>query len=42
MRTTEPKKEFILREPRAGEFGWMVTRHAVLYAHEYQWTENLG
>jgi DNA-binding MarR family transcriptional regulator/GNAT superfamily N-acetyltransferase len=37
---TEPKSEFILREPRAGDFGWMVTRHAVLYWQEYQWTEN--
>jgi DNA-binding MarR family transcriptional regulator/GNAT superfamily N-acetyltransferase len=36
----EPKDEFILHEPRAGDFGWMVTRHAVLYAQEYQWTEN--
>ena len=40
MRDAEPKNEFILREPRAGDFGWMVTRHAVLYAQEYKWTEN--
>jgi DNA-binding MarR family transcriptional regulator/GNAT superfamily N-acetyltransferase len=29
--------DFIMREPRAGDFGWIVTRHAVLYAQEYQW-----
>ena len=40
MCAAETNKEFILREPRAGDFGWMVTRHAVLYAQEYQWTEN--
>ena len=36
----EPTPGFILREPRAGDFGWIVARHAVLYAQEYGWTEN--
>jgi DNA-binding MarR family transcriptional regulator/GNAT superfamily N-acetyltransferase len=27
----------ILREPKPGDFGWIVARHAVLYAQEYQW-----
>jgi DNA-binding MarR family transcriptional regulator/GNAT superfamily N-acetyltransferase len=35
-----PAQNFILREPRAGDYGWIVTRHAVLYAQEYGWTEN--
>jgi DNA-binding MarR family transcriptional regulator/N-acetylglutamate synthase-like GNAT family acetyltransferase len=27
-----------LRQPRPGDFGWMVARHAELYAQEYGWT----
>jgi DNA-binding MarR family transcriptional regulator/N-acetylglutamate synthase-like GNAT family acetyltransferase len=34
-----PKSEYILREPRHGDFGWIVSRHAELYALEYGWTE---
>ena len=30
---------YILREPRPGDFGWVVRRHAELYAQEYQWKE---
>jgi len=29
--------EYILREPRHGDFGWIVTRHAQIYADEYGW-----
>ncbi len=32
-----PRPNIILREPRPGDFGWIVSRHAVLYAQEYQW-----
>ena len=28
---------YILREPRTGDFGWIVTRHAELYWQEYKW-----
>lgn len=34
-----PGHSYTLRAPRPGEFGWIVARHAALYAQEYQWTE---
>jgi DNA-binding MarR family transcriptional regulator/GNAT superfamily N-acetyltransferase len=30
---------YTLREPRPGDFGWIVKRHAELYAQEYHWIE---
>jgi DNA-binding MarR family transcriptional regulator/N-acetylglutamate synthase-like GNAT family acetyltransferase len=33
------KPAYTLREPRHGDFGWIVSRHAELYAQEYGWTE---
>ena len=33
------KPAYVLREPRYGDFGWIVARHAELYAQEYNWTE---
>jgi DNA-binding MarR family transcriptional regulator/GNAT superfamily N-acetyltransferase len=30
---------FVLRPAHVGDFGWIVHRHGVLYAHEYAWDE---
>jgi DNA-binding MarR family transcriptional regulator/GNAT superfamily N-acetyltransferase len=32
-------KHYTLRAPVPGDFGWVVRRHAELYAQEYGWTE---
>jgi DNA-binding MarR family transcriptional regulator/RimJ/RimL family protein N-acetyltransferase len=32
-----PGRGYSLREPRPGDFGWIVKRHAELYAEEYGW-----
>jgi GNAT superfamily N-acetyltransferase len=35
----KPQANYILRDPKPGDFGWIVTRHAELYSGEYGWTE---
>jgi GNAT superfamily N-acetyltransferase len=31
------ERKLVLRAPRHGDFGWIVSRHAELYAQEYNW-----
>ena len=31
------KRSYVLRDPKPGDFGWIVTRHAELYGEEYGW-----
>ena len=32
------EQSYVLRAPKPGDFGWIVARHAELYAKEYGWT----
>ena len=36
---TKPPTAYVLRPPRSGDIGWVIHRHAVLYAEEYDWDE---
>lgn len=35
----EPKTPYLLRTHQPGDMGWVIHRHAVLYAEEYGWGE---
>jgi len=34
-----PEPACVLRPPKPGDMGWIVSRHAILYAQEYGWTD---
>src|SRR3954469_13341449 len=36
-RSTHAKPSIVLRDPKHGDFGWIVSRHAQVYADEYGW-----
>jgi DNA-binding MarR family transcriptional regulator/GNAT superfamily N-acetyltransferase len=35
----EKERKVALREPKHGDFGWIVSAHSRLYAEEYNWTD---
>lgn len=36
---SERRRSIVLRPPRPGEYGWVVSRQGAIYAQEYRWDE---
>lgn len=36
----EPQVPYVLRPPRAGDWGWVVQHHGAVYAREYGWDDS--
>ena len=37
----QPQIPYILRPPRAGDMGWIVSRHGAIYSGEYGWNDRI-
>jgi GNAT superfamily N-acetyltransferase len=36
---TKDHRQIVLRDPRPGDYGWVVEQHGQIYAREYGWNE---
>jgi DNA-binding MarR family transcriptional regulator/ribosomal protein S18 acetylase RimI-like enzyme len=37
--SAEPDRSFVLRAQQAGDIGWIVQQHGIIYAREYRWND---
>ena len=37
----EPRVPFILRDPKSGDMGWIISSHGIVYSREYGWNDQL-
>jgi DNA-binding MarR family transcriptional regulator/GNAT superfamily N-acetyltransferase len=37
----EPRVPFILRDPKPGDMGWIISSHGIVYSREYGWNDQL-
>ncbi len=40
LERSESKVSYVIRPGRAGDFGWVIYRHGVLYVREYGWNQD--